>query len=94
MSIKETFLLAKALTNSVIFSTTFVTKLISYLTIDEGIIPQNYGQDALLPFSRQTVKKTLNYLSLKHSQINFLKEEIAYKRIDEQLKKPKVQQKI
>ena len=94
VSIKETFLLAKDLTNNVILGTTFVTKLIPYLTTNEGIIPQKYGQDALLPFSRKMIQKTLNYLPLKHSQINFLKEEIAYKRIDEQLKKPEIQQRI
>ena len=77
-----------------ILGTTFVTKLIPYLTTEEGIIPQNYGQNALLPFSRKIIPKTLNYLSLKHSQIKFLKEEIAYKRIDELHKNQKSSKKF
>ena len=59
LSIPNTFLLAKKLSNNVILGTPFIQKLVPYLTTNEGIIPQLLDSNALLPFSKKLTNSVL-----------------------------------
>ena len=54
-----------------------------FLVIDEGIIVNNLEEKILFKFI-----KNLNWVQSKQNQINFLSQEINFKRIDQRLEDP------
>ena len=59
-----------------------------------GIFTKYLGETISFPFLRKPISKRLNLIQTKQNQINFLKEEISFKNIENHLSKTEVQKKI
>ena len=97
--ISQSFILAKNITNQVILGTPFLHNIYSIKRIDsKGIIRTFQNDDIFLEFIVEPFSKMLHNIydniKAKQNQINFLKQEINIITIEEQLKNPKLQDKI
>ncbi|KAL4581677.1 hypothetical protein LXL04_006204 [Taraxacum kok-saghyz] len=80
--------------NRMIIGNSFLEMLLP-LTVDKkGITGYYNDQPVFLEFITDPYSTWINEMDLKRNQINFLKEEIMTVQIDEQLKQPKLQEKI
>jgi hypothetical protein len=85
LKIDTPFLLVKNLKNKVILGTSFIRALFPLQITNEGIITQHLGQSIIFRFIRKHIIRDLNPIHYKQNQINFLKEEIYFKNIDNQI---------
>jgi hypothetical protein len=94
---KTSFVLVKNLTDNVILGVPFICLLYPFTTNSEGITTKPLGQQVTFKFltkpeqrelkqlKEYSVSQSINIISQKTKQLKFLKEEIRYKRIEEQL---------
>ena len=64
------------------------------MTDEDGVSKQHLGKTILFPFFEKPRLKELNPLFLKQNHISFIKDEISFKRVKEQLLQPHIKQKI
>ena len=84
----------------------FIYLLYPFATTTKGLISHHLGQKLTFSFltelkekdlkliKDQSISKSLNLLHSKNNHLRFLKDEVKYKKIEEQLKDSKLQIKI
>ena len=97
--IPQSFILAKNISNQVILGTPFLQSIYPIKKVDKNGITGTFKEkDIFLEFIIEPFQKVLHNvydnIKAKQNQINFLKQEINIINIDEQLKNPKLQNKI
>ena len=94
--IKTLFLLVKNISHQIVLRTHFLTQLYPFSIDSQGLRTKYNNQDILFEFIKgieikeiNQVQDFINLLHQKHKQVKFLKKEIQYKKIEENLKKKK-----
>ena len=94
---KTTFVLVKNMTDRVILGNSFMRLLYPFITDSEGITTHPFGQPVKFKFLRNlepreisslqdvSVSKTLNLISAKTQHLKHLKDDLRYKKVEEQL---------
>ena len=103
---KTTFVLVKNMTNRVILGNPFMCLLYPFITDSEGITTHPFGQLVKFKFLRSpepreicslqevSVSKTLNLISAKTQHLEYLKNDLKHKKVEEQLACKKIQEEI
>lgn len=89
--IKTSFLLVKGLKNKVILETPFIKSLFPLQISNNGISTQYLGKQINFQFIKKSIIRDLNPIFHKEKQINFLKEELSFKNIENQIGQTQVQ---
>ena len=85
---KTSFVLVKNMTNKVILGLPFINALYPFLIEHDGITTDSFGQKVKFKFASKFEIGTNNALNMIHAKtkhLNFLKQEVRYKKIAEQL---------
>ena len=82
------------MTSRIILGSPFIHQIMPFMVIDEGIVMEKLGEKIVFNFVKKLVFRNLNLVENKEKQINFLSEEIIFKRIEQNLKDPILQSKI
>ena len=85
---KIPFVLVKNMTDEVIIGLPFINALKPFLTEHDGITTDPFGQKVKFKFASKfeiDIDNTLNLIHAKTKHLNFLKQEVRYKKIVEQL---------
>ena len=103
---KNQFILVKNLTQEVILGTPFFTQIYPFKVTEIGITTKVVGTKLsfeflspmktkeILNLQQNSIQKTINLIKGKQNHIQYLQDEIAYKKIEEQLKMPYIISKI
>ena len=94
---KTSSVLVKNMTNKVILGLLFINALYPFLTEHDGITTDSFGQKVKFKFASKFEIGTNNALNMIHAKtkhLNFLKQEVRYKKIVEQLFDKLLQSKI
>ena len=103
---KTTFVLVKNITDKVILGNPFMRLLYPFTTDSEGITTHPFGQPVKFKFLRKpepreintlqevSVSKTLNLIKAKTQHIEYLKDDLRYTRVEEQLACKSIQDEI
>ena len=103
---KTTFVLVKNMTNRVILGNPFMCLLYPFITDSEGITTHPFGQLVKFKFLRSpepreicslqevSVSKTLNLISAKTQHLEYLKNDLKHKKVEEQLACKNIQEEI
>ena len=94
---KISFVLVKNMTNKVILGSPFINALYPFLVEHDGITIDPFGQKVKFKFASKfefDTNDALNLIHAKTKHLNFLKQEVKYKRIAEQLSDKLLQLKI
>ena len=103
---KTTFVLVKNMTDRVILGNPFMCLLYPFTVDGEGITTQPFGQSVKFKFLRSpepreistlqdiSVSKTLNLISAKIQHLDYLKDDLRYTRVEEQLACKNIQDEI
>ena len=103
---KTTFVLVKNMTDRVILGNPFMCLLYPFTIDSEGITTHPFGQPVKFKFIRSpkpreinslqdlSISKTLNLISAKAQHIHYLKDDLRYKKVEEQLTCNDIQTKI
>ena len=95
--LKTSFILVKNLNQPIILGTPFLSLIKPFQVDDQGMQAKLLGRELVFRFIQHPYNKTLQFLksqtinqiSRKQKQIEYLKEEVSYKRIEEELKNSK-----
>ena len=94
---KTTFVIVKNMTDRVILRNPFMYLLYPFITNSEGITTLPFGQQVKFKFLRSPepreiinlqevfVSKTLNLIYTKTQHLEYLKDDLRYKKVEEQL---------
>ena len=94
------------MTDRVILGNPFMCLLYSFITDSEGITTHHFDQTVKFKFLRSlesreisclqdlSISKTLNLISAKTQHLEYLKDDLRYKRVEEQLTCKDIQTKI
>lgn len=82
----------KDITNPVILGTPFIEELLPFSATTQGI--EIECSNIFLPFDKPPIKRILSSLKHEEAKINFLKEEVAFQKLQQQLQEPSLQAKI
>ena len=103
---KTAFVLVKNMTDRVILGNPFMCLLYPFITDSEGITTHPFGQPVKFKFLRSpeprdicslqevSVSKTLNLISAKTQHLDYLKDNLKHKRVEEQLACKTIQEEI
>ena len=103
---KTTFVLVKNMTDKVILGNPFMCLLYPFITDNEGITTHPFGQPVKFRFLRSLepreissfqevfVSKTLNLISAKTQHLEYLKDDLTHKKVEEQLACKNIQEEI
>ena len=103
---KTTFVLVKNMTDKVILGNPFMCLLYPFITDSEGITTHPFGQPVKFKFLRSLepreisslqevfVSKTLNLISAKTQHLEYLKDDLMHKKVEEQLACKNIQEEI
>ena len=94
---KTSFVLVKNMTNKVILGVPFINALYLFLIEHGGITTDSFGKKVKFKFASKFEIGTDNVLNMIHAKtkhLNFLKQEVRYKKIAEQLFDKLLQSKI
>ena len=103
---KTTFVLVKNMTDRVILGKPFMCLLYPFITKSEGITTHPFGQLVKFKFLRSpkpreinslqylSISKTLNLISAKTQHLMHLKDDLRYKKVEEQLTCKNIQEEI
>ena len=103
---KTTFVLVKNMTDKVILGNPFMCLLYPFITDNEGITTHPFGQPVKFRFLRSLepreissfqevfVSKTLNLISAKTQHLEYLKDDLTHKKVEEQLACKNIQEDI
>ena len=103
---KTTFVLVKNMTDRVILGNPFMCQLYPFITDSEGITTYPFGQPIKFMFfwspepreisslQEVSVSKTLNLISAKTQHLKHLKDDLRYKKVEEQLTCKNIQTEI
>ena len=106
MCFKTSFVLVSNLTDKIILGLPFIYLLYPFTTSNEGLSCKHLGKKITFKFlvkpkerdlkfiQEESISKSINLLNCKITHLKFLKEEVKYQQTEEQLKSPRVQQKI
>ena len=101
---KTTFVLVKNMTDRVILGNPFMCLLYPFTTDSEGITTHPFDQPVKFKFLRSpeprdisslqevSVFKTLNLISAKTQHLEYLKEDLKHKKVEEQLASKTIQE--
>ena len=76
------------MTSKIIFGSPFIHQIMPFSITDKGMVMEKLGEKIVFNFIEKPVFKNLNLVESKEKQINFLTEEIVFKRIEQQLENP------
>ena len=86
-------MLVKNISHQIVLRTPFLTQLYPFSIDSQGLRTKYNNQDILFEFIKgieikeiNQVQDFINLLQQKHKQVKFLKKEIQYKKIEENLK--------
>ena len=103
---KNQFILVKNLTQEIILGTPFFTQIYPFKVTEIGVTTKVVGTKLsfeflspmktkeILSLQQNSIQKTINLIKGKQNHIQYLQNEIAYKKIEEQLKMPYIISKI
>ena len=103
---KTTFVLVKNMTDRVILGNPFMCLLYPFITDSEGITTHPFGQSVKFKFLRKpelreisalqdiSISKTLNLIEAKTQHLKYLKEDLRYMQVEEQLACKNIQAEI
>ena len=103
---KTTFVLVKNMTDRVILGNPFMCLLYPFITDSEGITTHPFGQLVKFKFLRSpepreicslqevSVSKTFNLISAKTQHLEYLKNDLKHKKVEEQLAYKNIQEEI
>ncbi|KAL4627950.1 hypothetical protein ACB092_05G203400 [Castanea dentata] len=87
--------LVENMTDKVILGLPFINSLYPFLTKDDGITTDHFGQKVKFKFcSKHETRNDFNLIHAKVKHLNFLQQEVRYKKIVEQLSDKLLQSKI
>ena len=99
--IKTSFLLVKNISHQIVLGTPFLTQLYPFQIDSQGLRTKYNDQEILFEFIKgievRKINQVQDFISLlqqKQKQVKFLTTEIKYKRIEENLKSEKIQERI
>jgi len=102
---KNIFLIVQNITHDIIVGTPFLAQIYPFYVNDSGVYTKIFDKQISFNFlsvakqrevsllQNSSIYKLANLLQLKQNRISYLKDEISYKRIEEQLHYPSIQQK-